>query len=341
MLQVSLVTRGLPGQVTGGHLYHRRMAELASMRDARIEFVSARWFRNPLRQRHGVVLVDSLVAASVTPWLIADRGRTPVAAILHQPPGGIDHGRARTALQGALDRALYRRCKLLIVASSALADQIEHDLELPSDRIHVVEPGCDVLRHEPAHELRCGRRMALLNVANWLPNKGVLELIEAVAGLPEDYITLHLVGRDDVDGRYSSRVRARLGRPDVRQRVVVHGAVPPEEIGGFYAGADAFALLSYHETYGTVYGEALAAGLPTIGWQSGNLSDLIEDGLEGRLIAPGDIPSVTATLHRLAIDVAWRNQLSAAAHRRGQRLPTWDDAADRFFDVLARSTARD
>ena len=60
-----------------------------------------------------------------------------------------------------------------------------------------------------------------------------------------------------------------------------------------------FVLPSYAETYGTVFGEALAAGVPTVGWRSGNLPNLIEDGREGCLIAPGDIDTLSATLQRL------------------------------------------
>ena len=80
-------------------------------------------------------------------------------------------------------------------------------------------------RH-PADELdlRRGRRIALLNVANWWPNKGVLELLDAVATLPSDRVTLHLVGREDVEPGYGRRVHARLRAPDLAGRVVVHGA---------------------------------------------------------------------------------------------------------------------
>ena len=52
MLVVSLVTLGSPEQLTGGYLYHRRMAEAAPDHDARVKFVSARWTRNPLRAAH-------------------------------------------------------------------------------------------------------------------------------------------------------------------------------------------------------------------------------------------------------------------------------------------------
>ena len=164
-----------------------------------------------------------------------------------------------------------------------------------------------------------GRRIALLSVGNWLPNKGVLELLEAFAALPTGHATLHLAGRADVDRPYAARVEARLRAPDLASRVVVHGTLTREEVGRLYGGADVFVLLSYAETYGTVFGEALAAGVPTVGWRSGNLPNLIEDGREGCLVAPGDIAALSATLERLCTDDEWRAELRAAARptRRG------------------------
>jgi glycosyltransferase involved in cell wall biosynthesis len=266
--------------------------------------------------------------------------------MLHQPPGGVGQGRIRAALQRPLDRALYRRCELLIVASKALAGELVADHGLAASRICVVEPGSDVPIDRSAgspggrDDLRQGRRIALLSVGNWLANKGVLELLEALAGLPGGDATLHLVGRDDVDARYAELVRARLRAPDLADRVVVHGVVTRERVGELYAGADVFVLLSYAETYGTVFGEALAAGVPTVGWRSGNLPNLIVDGREGCLVSPGDIDALRATLLRLCTDERWRDGLRAAARQRGETLPTWDAAADEFFAALSRLAAR-
>ena len=338
-LVVTLVTRGSPDQVTGGHLYHRRMAEAAPARNAILEFISISGLRNPFRRARGLVVVDSITAWSVAPWVVVDRRRRPLAAILHQPPGGVGQGRLRTALQRPLDRAFYRRCELLLVASTALRDGLVRDHGLPAERMLVVEPGSDLPTGGPkAEDLRKGRRIAVLCVGNWLPNKGVLELLDAVAALPADRVTLHLAGRADVDVDYAAQVRARAAAPDLADRVVVHGAVTRDEVAALYAGADVFALPSYAEAYGTVYGEALAAGLPVVGWRSGNLPNLVEDGREGCVVSTGDVAGLSAALLRLSTDDDWRDALTAAARERGRRLPTWADAADAFFGALRTLT---
>ena len=285
-----------------------------------------------------MVLVDSLAAWSVAPYVMAGRrGGAPIAAILHQAPGGVGQGALRTFLQRPLDQALYRRCDLLIAASAALGRELVDDYGHPADRICVVEPGSDLpIDRSASADLRLGRRIAVLCVGNWLPNKGLLELLEAVAVLPPDLLTLHLAGRADVDPSYSAKLNERMRAPDLAGRVVVHGAVTREDVGRLYGGADVFVLPSYAETYGTVFAEALSAGLPTVGWRSGNLPNLIEDGREGSLVTPGDIDGLSAALRRLAADDEWRGALAEAAQRRGATLPTWDDTADAFFGALSR-----
>jgi glycosyltransferase involved in cell wall biosynthesis len=333
-LVVSLVTRGSPEHLTGGHLYHRRMAEAAPARDATVEFVALSRWQNPFHRARGVVVVDSITTWSVAPWMLT-RPSGPVAAILHQPPGGIGQPAVRTAVQRPLDRAFYRRCDLLMAASRALGAELVEVHRIPAERVRVVEPGCDLaLGDVAAMDLRQGRRIAVLCVANWSANKGLLELLEALAGLPDGDATLHFAGRDDVDAVYAAKVWARLGEADLRGRVVVHGPLDRRAVADLYANADGFVLPSYVETYGTVYGEALAAGLPTVGWRAGNLPNLVADGREGCLVTPGDVDTLRAVLGRLAVDDAWRAQLAVAAWRRGESLPTWDAAADAFFGAL-------
>jgi glycosyltransferase involved in cell wall biosynthesis len=347
MLAVSLVTLGSPEQLTGGYLYHRRMAELAPQHDARLDLLEVPALPFPLpaasagrvvqrAARADVLVVDSIAAAFVAPWRVlrrrpaVSRRSPPVAAMLHQPPGGIDHGWPRRPVQAALDRVLYRRCDLLVLASETLS------AELPGVRTVVVAPGRNVAAAPagPPIDLRQGRQAALLSVGNWVARKGTLDLLDAFGRLPLDLATLHLVGRTDVDPRYTARVRARLGHADLAGRVVVHGPVARGEVAAFYRSADVFVLPSYREPYGTVYGEAMAAGLPVVGWRAGNLAHLAQDGVEGRVLDPGDVAGLASALQRLAADADYRQRLATAALASGRRLPTWNDTAQRFFGVL-------
>jgi glycosyltransferase involved in cell wall biosynthesis len=348
-LAVSCITLGDPKRLTGGYLYHLRMAEMASSHQARWAFASfpdgslvgsaaagRRVLATVTAQRPDVILLDSIAAAQIAPWLAVRATPAPLVAILHQPPGGIDHGPLRARLQARLDLIAYRHTARIIVASAALADEAAHT-GLPRDRLLVVAPGRDVAASAGTAappDLRAGRRTALLCIANWIPRKGILELLAAVQGLPADAATLHLVGDDGADEHYRRAVVAALARPELAGRVVVHGPVTRDQVAVLYRAADVFVLASTKEPYGTVYGEAMACGLPVVGWDAGNLPNLARHGEEGLAVPPGDVPGLADALLRLIDDERLRTRMARAAARRAASFPTWDDSAGLLFATL-------
>jgi Glycosyl transferases group 1 len=85
-----------------------------------------------------------------------------------------------------------------------------------------------------------------------------------------------------------------------------------------YHSSDAFVLASTKEPYGTVYGEAMAAGLPVVGWRAGNLPHLAEHEREALIVELGEITGLSTALQRLAQDEALRARLGEAARHRAQ-----------------------
>ena len=213
----------------------------------------------------------------------------------------------------------------MIVASALLAGRF--------DRAIVVPPGRDQQAGTEVSDLRDGARAAALCVANWLPNKGILELLDAAAALPPGMLRLHLAGDERAGTAYGQRVIRRIG--GLPGRVVRHGPCNDAEVGVLYRSADLFVLPSRWETYGTAYAEAMDAGLPVIGWRSGNLPYLVDDGQQGIVITPGDIGALAAALRRLAEDEPERQRMGAAAAHRALSLPTWEQSAHQFYAILA------
>ena len=340
-LRALLLTLGDPGQLTGGYLFHRRLAELAPHHGAQLEFVSfpQRAFPLGVMDAPGVIAgvgarnPDVVVLDSIVAWCMAFVAPAiPMVGMLHQPPGGIDFGPLRTRAQAVLDRLAYRHLRRVLVASDSLAETLR-PLGLP---LAVVPPGRDVATASgpAAGDLRQGRKAAFLCVGNWVERKGILSLLDAFAPLPRDGGMLHLVGRLNVEPHYARAVWARLAQPDLRGRVVVHGALSVAEVAAMYSAADAFVLPSLKEPYGTVYGEAMDFGLPVVGWRAGNLPYLATHEMEGLIVPPGDIHGLSSALARLAEDPQLRARLGQAAMVRARARPTWEEVAAMFFSHL-------
>jgi glycosyltransferase involved in cell wall biosynthesis len=241
----------------------------------------------------------------------------------------------RTRARAALDRLAYRRAPLVLATSDLLAGELRQ-CGIPRERVCVVPPGRDVPEAPRARppDLRHGRRAAFLCVANWLPHKGITELLDAFAALPADAGTLHLVGDEHADRRYAQEVAHRLSAPALADRVVRHGPLPHDALLTLYTAADVFVLPAYREVYGMAWGEAMAFGLPVVGWRAGNHPELATDGREGLLAAPGDVRALARALASLAADEGIRRRLGDAAAARAGSRPTWEDSATAFFAAI-------
>lgn len=326
-----LLTPGPRNGTSGGHRYNDHLLAAAAPCGFAMRTAPASPLRLPAAD---IAVVDSLAA-----WKVAiplrRRGRPRVVALVHQQPGGVDGPRWCRRIRGVLDLATYRRCDLVVVAGVAAAEMLRTQGIDPT-RVEVIVPGSDLPPFRRRPPLRDERRIGVLNVANWLPNKGIIELVEAVAALPHDDVQLHLAGQTDSDADYEAAVRERLRQPDLTGRITVHGAIDPTEVAALCAAADVFVFPSHAEAYGTVVAEALAMGLPVVGWRTPFMSALVQDHVEGLLAPPGDIAGLSDALHRLAIDPELRVSLSDGARRRAAALPTWEQTTRRFFGALRR-----
>ncbi|GLZ47593.1 glycosyl transferase family 1 [Actinomycetospora sp. NBRC 106375] len=174
----------------------------------------------------------------------------------------------------------------------------------------------------------------VLAVGGIEPRKGTLELVEAMALLPD--VPLLIAGGDTLfDYRpYRAEVFARSDELGVAP--VVLGPVDDGELPGLVAGASVFAFPSTKEGFGLAAMEALAAGVPLVTRDLPVLREVFAgaarfaDGPEGfareigRVLegADPDLDPAHATVGRAL----------AAAH-------TWDAAAAAHLDLYRRGLA--
>jgi len=81
------------------------------------------------------------------------------------------------------------------------------------------------------------------------------------------------------------------------------GELSPRKLGEVYKSARLVVVPSRREGYGLVAAEAAASGRAVVGSRVGGIPDLIEDGVSGMLVEPGDIEQLSKALKM--VDPNW------------------------------------
>ncbi|HYR96037.1 MAG TPA: glycosyltransferase family 4 protein, partial [Candidatus Binatus sp.] len=127
--------------------------------------------------------------------------------------------------------------------------------------------------------------------------------------------------RLDVVGDHASRGRMEaLARElGLDRRVTFHGFLGRAEIGALYCSAAVVALPSEVEGFGITLMEAMHSGVPVIGSARGGSGELIRDGWNGFVVAPGDLPALADRLRLLLTDERRREEMGANGRRTAER----------------------
>jgi glycosyltransferase involved in cell wall biosynthesis len=141
-------------------------------------------------------------------------------------------------------------------------------------------------------------------------NKGIYDLLEVISALRSPIPEVRLVCAGDGELDEVKRRAAELG---IEDSVTMTGWIGAEEKAQWLARADVFVLPSYAEGLPMSVLEAMAAGMPVLASAVGGIPDVIADGVNGFLTAPGDKAMLERMLRRLLHDRALRARVGAAA----------------------------
>lgn len=351
-MHITYITVGNTERRTGGYRYHARVWEGLRERGVSVTEIVASGAtvaeqavaadslgaRVPL-DRSDVVIADVLARAACAPWIEGWRAARPLVGMVHELPSVAAPDSPTAPRDRMWEAHLLRRADRLITVS-ADGKAILEARGVPAARIAVVPPGCDRLppgEHAGRSRARSAECVHALCVAQWIPRKGIVTLVEAWARHARPGAILELIGEMDADPAYTAAVRAALVAAPAGS-VVVSGAVDDAALAAAYRRADLFVLPSRYEGYGMVYAEALASGLPVIACAVGPVPDLVGAGA-GLFVPPDDVDALAAALDELLGDAARRTAFAAGAWERAHALPRWDDTIDGFLRAV-RDTIR-
>lgn len=219
-------------------------------------------------------------------------------------------------LKLAANRRSLLAAAALVTWSQLAANSLTTHYGVPSGRIHVIPPGVDLERFQPAGGSRSPGAVRVLFVGGDFARKGGPDLLIAMAGLPN--AELNVVTQSEV-----------VPPPGVR--CYVHRGLGPAdpELLALYRQADIFALPSRGDCLPQALAEAAAVGLPLVATRVGAIGEIVRDGQNGYLVrthSPADLrlavarlvadPELRRAMGRKSLDLALREHDAMANNRR-------------------------
>lgn len=193
-------------------------------------------------------------------------------------------------------RGLLARSPRLIAPSEYVKNKYV-EFGIPSDLIRVIQLGMDTQRWlgAPRHT-RLANLVRLGYVGALTPQKGGEAMIRAFIQSP-GAAELVIYGVEPPGQVLAARLK-RLAAGD--PRIHFMGPIPNERLPLAFGEMDALLMPTLaEETFSLVVREALLSGLPVIASDKGVIPEIVQDGVNGRLLPAGDVDAWTACLRDL------------------------------------------
>lgn len=209
-----------------------------------------------------------------------------------------------------------RRAKFVVANSHFSAGHIRVGLDSQCD-VQVVHNGLDLasftLREQPPDQ------PVLLSVGRLVEKKGFCDLIAACQVLRQRGVTFscEIVGT----GKLSSQLKHQIRDCGMNDSIKLVGPLPQEVLQEHYRRAMIFALPCVRAGDGdrdvlpNAVKEAMAVGVPVVTTRLEGIEELVEHGVSGLLVEPGDVNGLAERLQELLGNPQLRQRLSVAGRQ--------------------------
>ena len=255
------------------------------------------------------------------------------------------------AVRGAtrLRNSLLRDADAFVAMSRRIAAEFAAAGVEP-DRIALVPHGVDLTHFRPASRdereaLRARLRLpagacVITYSGRLLRGKGLEDLVAAFGRIVSAR-DVHLLLLGSGDGQSLSveeALREQVRSGGLEPRVTFAGRVA--DVSDALRASDVFAFPSVFEALGIALVEAAACGLSAVGTRTGGIVDVIEDGVSGRLVTPGDVAGLAAALAALADRPEERAAMGREARRVAEGRFDHADMVVRYRALFAELASR-
>ena len=273
--------------------------------------------------------------------LFADADPIFEEAFIGRPLKGLLKWQARNMILFCL-----RTADKVICVSSAMQRQLENNYDISGKKIFVLPNCVDTHKYRPYPEKRetirqqynIGENPLIIFVGSFYEWHDVATLVEAFSNInnKNSEARLLLVG----DGTNKTKIENLVSRLGLDKAVIFTGSVPFDEVPFLISAADV-TVAPYKKMDVEFWGspmklfEYMASGTPLITSSMGQLTEIIRNEVNGLLVEPGDVCSLSLAMEKLINNPTLRNYLAHNARIDAERSFSLEKYIDRLEDLFS------
>jgi glycosyltransferase involved in cell wall biosynthesis len=221
-----------------------------------------------------------------------------------------------------LEKEIYRNAALTFVRSSNVRRSLMEDYGSSAEKAVLVYAGSNASVSSRKTDSDYAHPVILFVGLDW-QRKGGPDLLEA-------FRIVHQACPD-------ARLIILGAKPDVSlPNCEVVGKVPPEELDRYYQQASVFCLPTHLEPFGIAFIEAMTALLPIVATRVGAIPDFVEEGRNGWLVEPGDVPGLARALLKLVESPSTCKAFGEHSFHLTRERYSWQAVGKRFQQHIQR-----
>ena len=246
-----------------------------------------------------------------------------------------------------LERFAAKYCDKIYAVAQAMIDQCVEAKVAPREKYMVVYSGMDTAAFDRAKRDGEMRRKlgipqnapTIVTVARLFAQKGYEYVIPAAEKVLNSHLDTHFlfVG----DGPMYDSLTAELKEKNILDHFHFAGLVPPDQVASYIAQADLLWHLSLHEGLPRAVVQALAVGIPAIGFALDGTPEVVSNGETGFVTPAEDVDAVAGKTALLLDDPELRRRLGENGKSRVLEQFDWHKMADilekEYSDLLKNS----
>lgn len=309
-LAADLVALGVPVKQIGKH--------------GKISWGTVGRLRQSWKEWRPDVVHTHLFAGDTYGRLAAWRSGIPVITTEHNM--NLDEGRMKAWVRTILSRLNFK----IVAVSRAVKDYSVNQEYIAADRITVIHNGVDGNRF--ALRATAPHGVPVIGMTSRLhSNKGHHYLFQALGLIKDIPFKVVIAG----DGPERSRLENQAKTLGISDRIQFLGLV--HDVPAVLAGIDILALPTIQEGFGLSAVEALLMEKPVVAFDTGPMNEVIDQGLTGLLVTPGDIPELGEALRRLLQDPGLGQHLGQAGRQVALQKFSLDYMVDAYVQLYQQA----